>query len=186
MLKESNHLVFQQTITHRYPYDWRAKTPVIFRVTPQWFINTAQLTRDGVILEQLKNTKMVPSSSIARLSSMIQSRPDWCISRQRAWGIPIPVVYRLCDGKKTVIQSETNIDHIISLLDKNGTDYWFGDAPDALFVCDEVSPLLRSHLQEKANNPPGVVYRRCRDTLDVWFDSGCSWFANYPSRIADL
>ena len=186
MLKESNHLVFQQTITHRYPYDWRAKTPVIFRVTPQWFINTAQLTRDGAILEQLKKTKMVPSSSIARLSSMIQSRPDWCISRQRAWGIPIPVVYRLCNGQQTVIQSEANIDHIISLLDKNGTDYWFGDAPDALFVCDEVSLLPWFHSQEKAKDPPGVVYKRCRDTLDVWFDSGTSWFTNYPTTIADL
>lgn len=141
MLQESKHLVFQQTITHRYPYDWRAKTPLIFRVTSQWFINTSLLTQDGVIIQQLQNTTMLPPSSFSRLSSMIQTRPDWCISRQRAWGVPIPVVYRKQGDKETMIQSEANINHIISLLEQRGTDYWFSDVPDDVFVCEKVYVL---------------------------------------------
>lgn len=138
MLTETNHLIFKETITHRYPYDWRAKTPIIFRVTPQWFIDTSRLTHDGHILQQLEKVTMVPSSSRSRLSAMIRDRPDWCISRQRSWGVPIPVVYREEGEELTLIQSEKNIDHIIKVLEEKGLDYWFGEAADEEFVCDEV------------------------------------------------
>ncbi|KAK8832876.1 hypothetical protein WA577_001694, partial [Blastocystis sp. JDR] len=157
-------------------YDWRAKTPVIFRVTPQWFVDIKRITQDGRLEQQLRRADLVPAASRARLLSMIQTRPDWCISRQRAWGVPIPIVFRRDGAEETPITDPRNLDFVIALLRDKGTDYWFGDASDAEFV----APELRREL------PATTQFRRCRDTMDVWLDSGVSWFANYPQRVADL
>ena len=81
---------------------------------------------------------MVPASSRARLVSMIQHRPDWCISRQRSWGVPIPIVFRVDGDKEVPIMDDKSLDHAIALLKEKGTDYWFGDAPDGEFVLPEV------------------------------------------------
>eukprot|EP01126_Amoeba_proteus_P052622 TRINITY_DN6370_c0_g1_i4.p1 TRINITY_DN6370_c0_g1~~TRINITY_DN6370_c0_g1_i4.p1 ORF type:complete len:928 (-),score=182.85 TRINITY_DN6370_c0_g1_i4:264-3047(-) len=159
ILSELDVLVHHQPYQHKYPYDWRSKKPVIIRATSQWFCgleNVKELT-----LKSLKDVEFHPLHARDRLSSMVQTRDDWCISRQRQWGVPIPVFYHKEDN--SVLITEKTIQHVQDLIQIYGTDCWWD-----LNVSDLLPPDLR-HL--------GHLYVKGRDTMDVWFDSGTSWEA---------
>lgn len=141
--------------THSYPYDWRSKTPVIQRATPQWFVNVEKIK--AVALRLLENVEFVPEAGKNRLALFVTNRSEWCISRQRTWGVPLPIVYH-----KDTHEPVTDIDairHIVGKLGELGTDQWFEDEPD-------ISRWV--HFD-------GADYYKGRDTMDVWFDSGTSW-----------
>ena len=160
-LTDSGALYHKEDYVHRYPHDWRTKGPIITRATKQWFANVGKLHSKAV--EALQNVKMVPPVSSARLENMITGREEWCISRQRHWGVPIPVFYNTQDG--SVLATEESLSHVAALVKEHGTDCWWTMALDELL-------------------PPSIVkqgqtemYTKCTDTLDVWFDSGSSWAA---------
>lgn len=140
---------------HKYPYDWRTKLPVIVRATEQWFADVGHIKNDA--LGQLTEVRFIPETGRARLESFVKGRSEWCISRQRAWGVPIPALYD-SDGK--AVLSDESVAHIISVIDQKGINAWWTDAPD------DPSWLAPSLTDS---------YRRGRDTMDVWFDSGTSW-----------
>ncbi|KAG0139556.1 hypothetical protein CROQUDRAFT_54525, partial [Cronartium quercuum f. sp. fusiforme G11] len=141
-------------IRHKYPYDWRTKKPVITKITPQWFISLDRIR--PLALATLSEVKFHPKSSQTRLESFLNSRSEWCISRQRPWGVPIPVLYNL-ETNEPLITPET-ISYIISVLERKGMDYWW------------IGPVEEFVL-------PGLkgTYKKCSDTMDVWLDSGLSW-----------
>ncbi|OLN84320.1 Isoleucine-tRNA ligase, mitochondrial [Colletotrichum chlorophyti] len=140
---------------HKYPYDWRTKQPVVMRSTAQWFADVDSIKDDAI--NALKDVKFVPASGKKRLESFVIGRSEWCISRQRAWGVPIPALY---DVNGDAVVTEESVDHIISVIQKRGIDAWFSDAPDEAAW---VAPSLNGR------------FRRGTDTMDVWFDSGSSW-----------
>lgn len=142
---------------HSYPYDWRLKTPVIQRATPQWFVNVERIKL--VALEALDNTAFVPANGKNRLQLFVQNRNEWCILRQRTWGVPLPLVYhRATDEPVTDLAV---VDHIIARIAEYGTDAWFEDEPD-------IGRWLPAGYD-------GTAFKKGRDTMDVWFDSGTSW-----------
>ncbi|KAI2622469.1 isoleucyl-tRNA synthetase [Hypoxylon sp. NC1633] len=142
---------------HKYPYDWRTKQPVVIRATEQWFADVASIKQDA--LAALNNIRFIPESGKKRLESFVQGRSEWCISRQRAWGVPIPALY---DDTGAAVVSEDVVEHIISVIQERGTQAWWSDAPD-----DPV--WVPSSLKGEG------TYQRGADTMDVWFDSGSSW-----------
>lgn len=152
MLYHVNH-----NFKHSYPYDWRSKTPVIQRATPQWFINVERIKEVAVSL--LENVEFVPEAGRARLSAFLRNRTEWCISRQRQWGVPLPIVYD--KSTKTPVQNLATIRHIVGQIEKYGTDQWFERE-------DDISRWLPDHMDGKS-------YYKDKDTMDVWFDSGVSW-----------
>jgi isoleucyl-tRNA synthetase len=157
-LKEVGALLKLTFITHSYPHDWRTKKPTIFRATAQWFASIDRIR--GELLEAVKETKWVPTWGETRLYNMVRDRGDWCISRQRAWGVPIPVFYG--ENDEPIITDET-IEHISNLFREHGSNVWFErDAKDLL-------PLGFTH----AGSPNGI-FRKETDIMDVWFDSGSS------------
>ncbi|KAI0881268.1 isoleucyl-tRNA synthetase [Annulohypoxylon maeteangense] len=143
--------------THKYPYDWRTKQPVIIRATEQWFADVESIKKEA--LKSLQNIRFIPTGGKKRLESFIQGRSEWCISRQRAWGVPIPALY---DDKGAAVVNEEVVEHIISLIQERGTQAWWSDAADDIAW---IPPSLRDQGE----------YRRGTDTMDVWFDSGSSW-----------
>lgn len=157
LLEEAGVLLCEQPLQHRYPYDWRSKLPVLVRTTPQWFANLEPI-KDAAIAA-LKQVTFVPATGKTRMASMIRRRNEWCISRQRAWGVPIPVVYNAENDE--ALLTPANIDHIIATLKEKGTDYWWEGTADE-FVAQE-------HKHEARE------WRKGTDTVDVWFDSGSSW-----------
>ena len=173
ILKEHDMIYhINKNFKHSYPYDWRSKTPVIQRATPQWFVYVEKIK--SVAIEALENVKFIPESGKNRLPLFIQNRNEWCISRQRTWGVPLPIVYH----KKTdePIQDLEVVEHIIRKIDEFGTDEWFLEEED-------VSRWLPSSYTGK-----GHQYVKGRDTMDVWFDSGTSWTTIKPleeSQSAD-
>ncbi len=168
-LIEVGALVKQEDITHEYPHCWRCKQPVIFRSTEQWFISMEKNDLRKRALEAINQVRWIPSWGRERIHSMIQNRPDWCISRQRAWGVPITVFF--CEGCGKVIISEEIIDHVCSMVEKEGADIWFMYTPEKLMPEGTVCP-----------DCGGVKFRKETDILDVWFDSGVSYAAVMEKR----
>ena len=161
LLGEQQSLVVSYKYVHSSPYDWRTKEPVIVRATPQWFADVSSI-RDETIAS-LENVQFLPSGGKVRLTSFVENRSEWCISRQRAWGVPIPALYRVDDEE--VILTVESIDHIIGVIEEKGIDAWWSDdADDSAWI----SPELLCHGK-------AADYRRGTDTMDVWFDSGTSW-----------
>lgn len=157
---EENGMLFHMNkkFAHSYPYDWRSKTPVIQRATPQWFVNVEKIKPYAI--EALSKVNFYPESGSNRLTLFVENRNEWCISRQRVWGVPLPIVYEKDTGKP--ILDPTVINHIVNKLEMYGTDEWF------VTEDEDVSRWLPVEMD-------GTGYYKGKDTMDVWFDSGTSW-----------
>ncbi len=159
MLKENNCLLKHEVFTHSYPHDWRTNKPLIFRATDQWFCSISPI-RDK-LLEQVDKTIWHPSWGKTRMTNMIKDRQDWCISRQRAWGVPIPIIY--CEDNTPIIDKDV-FDHIIKLVRENGSNIWYEKEAKDLLPKGYTNP-----------HSPNGIFTKEKDIMDVWFDSGSSW-----------
>jgi len=157
LIKKKNLLVLSEDYNHQYPYDWRTGKPTIFRATHQWFASVDKFR--NLALEEISKVKWYPERVINRISKMIQDRSDWCISRQRSWGLPIPVFYYK-DGGDVFINEDT-IKKIVDIFKKQGSSAWWEL---------EIKDLLPDKYKDQA-----IDLVKGEDTLDVWFDSGSSW-----------
>ncbi|MDP4162724.1 MAG: isoleucine--tRNA ligase [Bacillota bacterium] len=165
-LEEAGALLKLSFITHSYPHDWRTKKPVIFRATAQWFASIKDFRNE--LLEAVKETKWVPAWGETRLFNMVRDRGDWCISRQRAWGVPIPVFY--AENGEAIITDET-INHVSDMFREHGSNCWF--ERDA----NELLPEGFTH-----EGSPNGKFTKETDIMDVWFDSGSSHQAVLEER----
>ena len=168
-LMEVGALLKEEDITHEYPHCWRCKKPVIFRSTEQWFISMEKNNLRKKALDAINKVTWIPAWGQERISNMIANRPDWCISRQRSWGVPIIIFF--CNECNQLVVSQEIIDHVASKVEKSGVDVWFTEP-------------------EKNLLPPGTRCPKCgadqfrkeTDILDVWFDSGVSYAAVMEKR----
>ncbi|AQL56368.1 isoleucine--tRNA ligase [Abyssicoccus albus] len=157
-LDEANALLSLKFITHSYPHDWRTKKPVIFRATPQWFASIQKIRQD--ILKAIDQTEFKVEWGHKRIYNMVRDRQDWVISRQRVWGVPIPVFYAE-DG--SIIMDKQLIDHVASLVEQHGTNVWYER---------EAKDLLPDGYTHPGS--PNGDFTKEMDIMDVWFDSGSS------------
>ena len=155
-LRNTGTLLANSTILHSYPHSWRSKAPLIFRNTPQWFISMDNNNLRDKALKAIADTAFYPATGRNRLKGMIETRPDWCVSRQRAWGVPITVFVHKESG--TVLRDQAVLDKIITAVEEEGADAWFNS--------DASRFLGKDHKIEE--------YEKVTDILDVWFDSGSS------------
>lgn len=170
-LQNKGALLAQQDINHSYPHCWRCKNPVIYRATPQWFVKVDRF-RDET-LDAIKGVKWIPASGEARISNMVASRTDWCISRQRAWGVPIPVFY--CEDCGEVIVTDETIENVASIFEKESSDAWVKYSAEELLPQGFKCPKCGKNHFKKEN-----------DIMDVWFDSGITWRAVVNKRSEEL
>jgi len=172
-LTEAGSLLKMEPYAHKYPYDWRTKKPTIFRATEQWFASVAGFREEA--LKAIASVQWIPPQGENRITPMVSDRSDWCISRQRSWGVPIPVFYDEETGEP--LMNEETIAYVQKIFAEKGSDAWW-EMP------------LEELLPEKYRNS-GKTYRKGTDTMDVWFDSGSSWAAvakqrpelHYPADI---
>ncbi len=163
-LEECGALILMEPYPHKYPYDWRTKKPTIFRATDQWFASVDSFRHEA--LAAIERVQWLPEVGQKRISTMTESRSDWCISRQRSWGVPIPVFYHAEDG--SVLMDEATIAHVEAVVRAHGSDAWW---------TMEVADLLPPAYKERAGE-----YVKGTDTMDVWFDSGSSWAGVVKAR----
>ncbi|MFA5335299.1 MAG: isoleucine--tRNA ligase [Candidatus Omnitrophota bacterium] len=162
-LQKDGALLAGGTVSHSYPHCWRCKEPVIFRATVQWFIKVDHNGLRKKTLDDIKGVKWVPQVGENRISAMIESRPDWCLSRQRYWGVPIPAFY--CESCKKPVLDVKIIEGIADLMEKEGSNVWFAKPVEELLPSGFTCPECKA---------PAGKFRKEEDILDVWFDSGVS------------
>lgn len=162
ILENNNALVsINRKYIHKYPYDWRSKLPIIIRSTPQWFADVDAVKKNAI--KSLQKVHFHPSNGRNRLEAFTESRSEWCISRQRVWGVPIPAIYNKETGEP--LTDVATMDHIISKIAEFGTNAWF----------EEEDNVQRWLPKTKEFQGKGAKYFKGKDTMDVWFDSGTSW-----------
>lgn len=169
-LEETGALLYKGSINHDYPHCWRCRKPVIFRATEQWFIDVNSF-RDKA-LKSLDDVEWIPPWSKNRMVGMLEVRPDWCISRQRIWGVPLPIFY--CKKCNSPLLDTEVIEHVAEIFEKEGSDAWFRYLPEDLLPEGVLCPKCGSKDFEKE-----------KDIMDVWFDSGSS-FAGVLKTRKDL
>ncbi len=176
LLKERGALLHSENYNHRYPHCWRCKNPVIFRATPQWFISMDTAAQTGApkslrenALSEIENVNWHPNWGMGRMANMVKGRPDWCVSRQRLWGVPIPVFY--CKGCDEAIADAEIVNHVADIFLQETADAWYNR---------EVSDLLPENF--KCPQCEGAEFTKETDILDVWFDSGSSCVAVLETR----
>lgn len=159
IIQDNGSLLKHTTITHSYPHDWRTGKPLIFRATSQWFCSIDPIREQ--LLSEIHKVNWCPSWGETRMINMIKDRGDWCISRQRAWGVPLPIIY--CEDGTPIMEKEV-FDHIARLFKENGSDIWYQKSEKEL-------------LPEGYKNihSPHDAFKKEKDIMDVWFDSGSSW-----------
>ena len=160
-LRDSGHLFFEQPLSHSYPHCWRCKKPVIFRATEQWFISVDHDELRKRTLERISEVHWMPSWGRTRIEAMVSLRPDWCISRQRSWGVPIPALG--CTACQTQLLTAETVRHFRDLFRSKGADAWF------TLPVEELLPPAA-----KCPECGGSSFRKEGDILDVWFESGSS------------
>ncbi|GAA6619003.1 isoleucine--tRNA ligase [Scytonema sp. NUACC26] len=163
-LTAAGSLLKEEAYVHKYPYDWRTKKPTIFRATEQWFASVEGFRDEA--LKAIASVRWIPAQGENRITPMVAERSDWCISRQRSWGVPIPVFYDEETGEPLL--NEETISHVQAIFAEKGSDAWWEMSVEEL-------------LPEKYRNN-GRSYRKGTDTMDVWFDSGSSWAAVAEQR----
>ena len=153
-LEEFSKLLFKGTLRHSYPHSWRSKAPLIYRNTPQWFISMEKNNLRNLALKSIDETVFYPPQGQTRLRSMIETRPDWCISRQRVWGVPLPLFVNKKTGQP--LRDEKIINRIADIYEKEGSNTWFTEDPQR-FLGEDYS------IED---------YDQVKDVVEVWFDSG--------------
>ena len=153
-LKSQKKLLKNGELVHSYPHSWRSKAPLVHRATPQWFISMDSHKLRVKALKAIDDTTFYPSKGKERLKSMIESRPDWCVSRQRVWGVPLPIFINKKDGK--ILVDDEVFENIAKIYEKEGSDCWFSDDPQKFL----------------GNKYKSEDYQKLSDIVEVWFDSG--------------
>ncbi len=168
-LDSAGKLLKSGKLTHSYPHSWRSKAPLIFRNTPQWFISMTTNGLRDIALKAIEETRFVPPQGKTRLHSMIAQRPDWCVSRQRAWGVPIAIFVNKKSGE--LLRDPKVMERIVDAFRREGADAWF-DSPAARFLGNDYNP---------------DEFEQIKDIVDVWFDSGSTHaFCLEPRKDRDL
>ncbi len=168
-LQETKALLKAGTVRHNYPHCWRCRNPVIFRATTQWFMSIDHNGHRQKCLEVIKRVRWVPEEGESRITAMVQNRPDWCLSRQRAWGVGIPIFY--CQSCQQPVLTQETVQSVAAWIRKEGSDAWFDRTPEELLPPNFRCPYCG-----------GTSFTKETDVLDVWFDSGCTHRVVLESR----
>ncbi len=177
-IDEQGALAYRRSIDHQYPHCWRCKKPVIYRSTPQWFISMEKTGLRTKALEEINKVRWIPKWGRERIYQMIENRPDWCVSRQRSWGVPITIFY--CRDCGEWLYNEAIMEHVYQLFRQEGADAWFDRPVEELMPAGTTCPHCG-----------GKEFTKEHDILDVWFDSGVSFVGTMEARdylpdIADM